>query len=246
VNIILFRPDESIDFIPGTDFRARHIIQTLRCAPGDTIRCGTIGGNRFSTRILSLDPDGIRLERVAGSETPPIEGVPLHLLIGHPRPLVLQRILKDVSSLGAASIGVFAGELTEKSYLSSSMWNDPERYLLEGASQGGLTTVPVLHKYYSIDQAVAEISAGTTILVADLPGGREDDHRIERLCDVPTVSGNSGLCIVVGPERGFSRRERAFLTPYATVSLGRTVLRTEAAVIAVSVLLTQLLRRNAG
>ncbi|THB67888.1 MAG: 16S rRNA (uracil(1498)-N(3))-methyltransferase, partial [Spirochaetaceae bacterium] len=148
MNRALFFPEEiSADFsvdLPPTDRRAMHIRKVLRAKPGDSLQIGIIDQGIGTARIAAVSGDGVCLVDVLVS-SPPEEPVPLVLLLGHPRPIVLRRIIKDATSAGLVRIHVTGTDLGEKSYLESALWSDAaqlQELLVLGAEQGGACRLP--------------------------------------------------------------------------------------------------------
>lgn len=165
--------------------------------------------------------------------------VSLRLVLGHPRPLVAKRLFKDLASLAVDRVSLFDSDLGERSYRQSSVWNNTRDYLLEGASQGGHTCLPVVDRYQSLAAAVSEThDHGSLRFAGDLA---DSDRRLSIAEMLQTIArqwegGESSLPILpvellVGSERGLSVRENevAQSNGFIPVSLGPTILRTEVA-----------------
>jgi RsmE family RNA methyltransferase len=239
VNLLLLDPDERE--LAASDARARHICDVLRLGPGDTLRAGVIGGALYTCTIRSVSSQRVSVDLSEPAEPPPV--APVELLLGHPRPIVLKRMLRDLASLGISTIRVSATALGEKSYLSSGIWEEPERYLREGAAQGGFTTLPRLVRHHTLTDALAALvsnpDARLVLHPADPPtvrtvGGVPMSPRVG---PVPQLSHALGalssfpVCVAVGSERGWTLAELDMLEQHGFVRahLGEAVLRTEVA-----------------
>lgn len=164
MNIILIHPDECARPLPRNDYRARHLLHTLRAQDGDTYKAGIVNGAMGEMLIERITDQGIQF-RFIPSETevaPPL--LPFALIIGHPRPLVTKRLVADLSSIGVAAIHFFIGENSEKSYLKSNIWRDGilKRMCIEGAEQSGTTAIPSLHHHASLAHALRAADAYDT------------------------------------------------------------------------------------
>ena len=246
MNIVLFRPDEDRTRLSSSDDRTLHIKKVLRARPGDEIRCGILGENLYRATVAEMDEEGISLQPIRGSEEASVQPVQLRLAIGHPRPLVLQRLFRDLSSLGIAGIDIFTGELSEKSYMKSSLWKNPERYLMDGAMQGGITHIPDLHTHENLEALIPGVSSSEILFIADTPGSLSDEVYTCTLMEAAEVMKERGCRsagIVIGPERGFSLHEREITKRFPRLVLGDTILRTEVAAGTAAVFLSQQLRR---
>jgi RsmE family RNA methyltransferase len=168
----------------------------------------------------------MRLEVDASEQPQPLP--PLELLLGHPRPIVLKRMLRDLATIGLKRIIVAPTDLGEKSYYSSNMWQRAESLMIEGASQGGTTLLPELVRAQSLEAAIDRLAAASTArLVLHPPAGQ----RRVVLQDALAERAVAPLSIAIGSERGWSERELQLLdaSGFDRVALGARVLRTETA-----------------
>ena len=185
MNRILFEEDEQTAYLPAADPRAEHIRSVLRAREGDEISIGIVNGVRGTARILDISEEGVRLE--CRFEEAVGELAPIHCILGHPRPIVLKRLLRDLTTIGLSGILVCGTELGEKSYLRSNLWvkEGVRPYLVAGAGQAGGTQIPVVEKYYSVASglkrlaelrtAASPAAAGPGTQTAG-PYGLEDRH----------------------------------------------------------------------
>jgi RsmE family RNA methyltransferase len=250
MNIVLFDSEELAGPLPPDDRRARHILDILGVKPGGRFRAGIVDGPAGTATLEAVDSErrlhlgfeaDTRDER--GSGAPGLH--PVRLLLGHPRPIVLRRMLRDLSTVGVEHIVVVRTELGEKSYLKSKLWqgNAVRQLLTEGAEQAGATQLPALERAWSLERAVETLARG-----------REGAQRIlfDNAAGAPgpgaaAVSGGAAettaRIIAVGSERGWTDAERETLARlgFRARMLGRRVLRTEtAAVAAVSICLSEM------
>jgi 16S rRNA U1498 N3-methylase RsmE len=276
MNIVLFDPEELMTepngaTLAAADRRARHILDVLRLGPGDSFRAGVVDGAGWTGRLVSVEADGgvrIELEPGAVAQTGGVDSGlastgaaarPLHpvrLLLGHPRPIVLRRLLRDLSTLGVEQLVVVRTELGEKSYLRSKLWqgDDVRRCLMEGAEQAGSTFLPRVEKAWLLADAIGQVVEGRETaprVVFDnlVPGGPSgasgapEDGAGDP--EPPGADADAGRIIAVGSERGWTDAERAVLADrgFRAAALGERVLRTEtAAVAAVALTLRELER----
>lgn len=142
--------------VSRNDYRGRHMRKILKLAQGDQFRTGVVNGPEGTGLVIAADPEGYELQ-VTLAATPALPLYPITLLLAHPRPIVLKRMLRDLTSAGLGKLIVFPGELGEGSYLESSLWHgDATRRLrIEGAMQGGSTMIPELLRLPRLEDAVA-------------------------------------------------------------------------------------------
>ncbi len=78
------------------------------------------------------------------------------VLLAHPRPSVMARLVRDLSTMGVGRIAVYVSHLSEKSYLKASLWNDIKGLALQGAMQSKyFNTLPCITTHYSLSDALA-------------------------------------------------------------------------------------------
>jgi 16S rRNA (uracil1498-N3)-methyltransferase len=272
MNLLLFEPSEDRTKLDVRDSRARHVVEILRASPGDLIRAGVAGGDRFFVRYLGRSGGIIRLEPLEqnhdGAEQTSVNPddrdrlFPVTVILGHPRPIVLKRILRDLCCIGVERVCVAGSDLGEKSYLESTLWknNQIRRYLLEGAAQAGSTLLTTVERYRTVSDVMGMLS-GNQLPPAAIPDGttgriRElwylDPEQPAPVSEDPvTGPGRSGvprrsgpsleIVVAIGPERGWSDAERAGFQEnrFTQVSLGDRILRTETAVSIAAVMMTR-------
>ena len=227
MNLLLFREGEWKKPLSASDKRVIHIKKILRASEGDSLEAGVIGGPLGTALIEEISENGsMHFSFQAESEPAPL--YPITLLVGTPRPPTARRLLKDLSTAGVERI-IFCGtDLGEKSYLTSSLWVKEEyrEAVLEGISQGKTTMVPEVMKFYSLYKAMETMNS--------------DNSDWDRLAldnvspDLPLKEYRPSAgrcCLAIGPERGWSDRERLMLRDkgFSVCSMGSRVLRTETA-----------------
>ncbi len=208
------------------DERARHIVQVLKSQMGDTLRVGKTDGLLGTATITAMIlPDEIALN-VQLDEQPPAP-LPLTLLLALPRPKMLGRLLRDVTSLGVKNIHLFHSDKVEKSY-----WQTPSlaadyvhNKLIEGLAQARDTTLPTIHQHRRfrdvIETVLPELLQTHNGVLAD---------PFSHGADITTST--CPLALVIGPEGGFTddERQRILNAGCQPLWLGSRILRVETAV----------------
>ncbi len=225
MNLILFQPEELNIPLPAGDPRIVHIRTILKAGPGDSLDAGIIGGSRGKAFIRETGEDGSCLFDFTPEGPSSLPG-PLTLIIGTPRPPTAKRLLRDLAASGVSRMLFTATDLGEKSYLTSHLWTK-EEYLeavLQGMSQGETTIMPAVEKYYSLYKCIDQLPDETDRLALD---NVTPDLPLKQYDPV-----HSRCCLAVGPERGWSDREREIFRErgFSICSMGERVLRTETAV----------------
>jgi RsmE family RNA methyltransferase len=162
------------------------------------------------------------------------------MAVGFPRPIQLRRLLRDLSNLGLEAVDLVGTDLGEKSYRDTKLLIDggARTALIEGAVQARDTAIPILLMYPSLEAWLAErpwekspFGRGAPLLIAP------DNVRPEgSLAHLPPQK--RPMVLAVGPERGWSDRERDLLEDagFLRLSLGKRALRTETACVAAAAL----------
>jgi len=242
VNLLPLEPGEL--FLASGDWRARHVRKVLRLGPGDEVRAGVVGGAVGTATITSRSSDGISLSFRPERDPAPLAAV--ELLLGHPRPIVLRRLLRDLSSIGPGRIVVVPTALGEQSYYRSNVWDDIRSPLVEGAAQGGSTLIPRVVREATLEEGIAAIGspAGARFVLhgeSTDPGSTRIPllQRLRALgpsapgATTPGPERSARVCVAVGSERGWVGGELAALRDagFVAASLGTRILRTETAAL---------------
>jgi RsmE family RNA methyltransferase len=225
MNIVLFEPGEWLLPLPAADVRASHLTGILKLEPGDRFAAGEVGGRVGSLRFRGTDDGAVVVDDPQWTEEPPRPSRVV-LLIGTPRPPTARRLLKDLTTLGAAELHFAATDLGDKSYLQSTLWKGEfATALREGAAQTRTTLLPRVERHQTLRRALAASSEAGQRVWFDEGGLPWDTHPVH------THSGSGTLWLALGPERGWSAAERTLLSAqgWTPAGLGPRTLRTETA-----------------
>ncbi len=241
MNIILAEAAEVVDRqLILTDYRAEHIVKVLRSEIGDRLRVGLVNGLRGYGIILAMQkkyPFSISLD-LDLSEAP--GALPLLVLIlALPRPIMLKRILSQVTALGVGTIHLINANRVEKSFWEAGLLQPQEyrAHLLHGLEQAVDTRMPVIRlhpkfKPFVEDFCPSLVGDYSNLLLAD-PAG---EHSL-----VDAVGDKNGrILLAVGPEGGWvdyevqKFREQGFLC----CSIGERILKVDTAIIALHASIT--------
>ena len=254
MNLILFDKEELNRELAYSDPRAVHMGRILKLDEGDEFLAGLIDGPKGRGRLLSRESRGWRIGFTPLGESPPLH--PLTLVLGCPRPPTARRILKDMCSMGLREIRVCSTDLNEDSYLGAKFWREGlwKAALRDGAMQGAATLLSGVKTAPTLQRVLDDLPRGPGIRRIAL----ECDSRVSppepRGADISAVgaagsvgeavrgagaAGEAGAAgfsgdeavLAVGPERGWSHRERGILAEhgFTPVRLGERILRTETA-----------------
>ena len=217
-----------------TDRRAEHIVKILRSEPGDRVRVGVIGGRRGYGTIDGMKkkyPFAVELQ--VDLTEPPGEPPPLDLILALPRPIMLKRILSQVTALGVGTIHLINANRVEKSFWEAGLLEPAEyrTHLLHGLEQAVDTRLPEIRLHPKFKPFIEDywpmVAGGYRHLLLADPAGPS------RLSEV--VNDNSGrLVLAVGPEGGWVdyELEKFKAQGFCCCTIGERILKVDTAVIA--------------
>jgi RsmE family RNA methyltransferase len=146
MNIILFEKDELKDgHVFLRDHRAKHIVKILHGNVGDSVRVGMIDGHVGTGKILRLESKyPFLVDLLVNVTEKPVSVPAIDLLLAMPRPIMLKRILSQVTALGVGKILIINANRVEKSFWEAGIL-DPVEYrphLIQGLEQAVDTRLP--------------------------------------------------------------------------------------------------------
>lgn len=246
MNIILVQEEEiQQNCVCFTDRRAEHIVKVLRADVGTKVKIGCVDGALGVGEILSITkkyPFKVELKIDLFEEQRPEP--PIDLIIALPRPIMLKRILSQVTALGVGKIYLINAKRVEKSFWGASIL-DPTEYrehLLQGLEQAVDTRVPTveIHDKFKpfVEDHLPKIIHSYSKRVCAHPTGDAT------LAD--TVSGKGGrILLAIGPEGGWVDYEVEKFSEqrFSCCTIGDRILKVDTAVIAVHSQITALRAR---
>lgn len=224
MNLVILLPDDRLEngHWQLADHRARHLRTQLGLKPGDSFRAGLLEGMIGTGTIL--DDDGHQLVLSFEAQSPPPPPLPLQLILALPRPKMLKRILRDLSSLGVQKVVLLNSWKVDKSY-----WQTPELHMdslsarmLEGLSQARATQMPqiIQHRAFRpfVEDELATFCQGTHRILAH-PGNFPAMPQALR----------TPVTLAIGPEGGWTDYEVQWFCQqgFACHSFGPRILRVE-------------------
>ena len=177
-----------------------HILNILKLQQGDNIRVGIINGKIGTGKILSTASGRVTIEIDCSIKAP--RHPEIQLILAMPRPKVLRRILKGISSTGIKSIYLINCLKVEKSYWQTPLLaqENVNKALISGLEQSVDTILPKIHlrRLFKpfVEDELSGIAQSTEKLIAH-PNAKNP-------CP---VSKKNSMTIVIGPEGGFSEYE---------------------------------------
>ena len=231
MNRILFEPSENRGGeVRLAGPRAHHVWAVLQAQPGDTVRAGEIGGDRYDEAQVVISTPSECILRL-GESSPPLLRAAWDLLLALPRPKCLRRLWPQLAALGPSRVYVTAAEKVEKAYWGSTFL-DPDvvrPMLLAGLMQAGDTILPDVGIHRRLKPLVEDVlparyPAGARLLAHPGPDGDRPS---------PAPDGSRPGILAVGPEGGWSDYELRMFEArgFLRVSFGERILRTDTAVV---------------
>ena len=238
MNIILFEEHELGHILPRRDERTIHLVKVLHKKAGDSFEAGILGGMRGTGWINKINLDGSILVTVQCNE-PSVPRLRLRIAVSFVRQIQMRRLLKDLSNIGASCIDFFGTDTMEKSYRDTKLLTDGGAHiaLVEGATQARDTQIPVISVFENLD-----------IWLNECPWEKSDSKRLPLLLAMDNINAEGSFfnitptsrpCVIaIGPERGWSDRERNLFEKagFLRLSMGERALRTETACVAAAAL----------
>ena len=227
MNLLLLQPEDYVapETVRICDRRHRHLVETLRVTPGQTVRAGLIDGPVGTARVVTHEPQSTVLS-VQLTDTPPAP-LPATLLLALPRPKVVRRLLQGVAAFGVKRLVLINTARVDKSYWQSP-YLSPEsihEQLLLGLEQARDTQLPTVLLRPRFRPFVED----------ELPALAGDSLRLVAHPDSagPCPANVPGaVTLAIGPEGGFIPFEIDLLAGqgFGPVHLGPRPLRVETAV----------------
>ena len=227
LNLLLLDQQVSRLHLDKKDPRSRHLEDVLKVKPGDCIDLAVQDGPKGKGRVSDAKDGSFTLE---------IEWLPLHepdcypisLVLGLARPQTCRKVLDQAASLGVRSFSFFGADKGEASYGQSTLWTSDEwkKKIEGGVAQAFASSIPTCSLFTNLDEALEQEKPGGGIAL--------DNYEASQPLSVVNRVKGKEYVLCIGPERGWSDRERKLLRRYhyELFHLGPRVLRVETAVVA--------------
>jgi 16S rRNA (uracil1498-N3)-methyltransferase len=217
------------DLAPGRELaldegQSRYLAAVMRLVAGDELLVFNGRGGEWRASVAALGKRRVTL-RIADQTRPQAIGPDLELVVALVKRARLETIVEKAAELGAARVRLV---VTERTNADHTRVERLQAIAIEAAEQTGRLDVPEIAGPVKLERLVADWDAGRGLLFCDVAG------------DAPPVlralqGRNSGPWgVLVGPEGGFSPKEREMLRslPYAVpATLGPRILRADTAAI---------------
>lgn len=247
MNIILIEAHElTANRVFLHDRRAKHIVKVLKSKVGDTLRIGIVNSDIGEARVESVQskfPFVVELNVTLESRQapPPV----LDLLLALPRPIMLKRILSQVTALGVGRICIVNAKRVEKSFWESGILSQEEYrpHLIHGLEQAVDTRLPDIqirrHLRSFVEEELPLIAKDYSHLLLAHPDGK-------KFLSSCMQNSHGRILYGVGPEGGWIADEvgRFVTAGMKMFSMGERILKVDTATVAIHSRITQELERR--
>ena len=208
-----------------TGRRHEHILKILKSKEGDQLSIGLINDKIGIGTIININKNYTDLDIALTDQAP--KPLNITLVLALPRPIVLNRILSSICSIGMKEIFLIHTQRVEKSYWASPVLkqaNMDNQFML-GLEQAGDTFMPVIHmkKHFNrfMENELAQIAEQKTAIVAH-PNGNQSF----------SINTKKPAILAIGPEGGFvpSEIEKFTSIGFKAVNFAQRILRVETAI----------------
>ena len=208
---------------------AAHLTRELRLREGDRCVLFNGDGHDYAARLLAVGKRDVRVLILSSAAVDNESPLSIVLLQGIARGEKMDLILQKATELGVAAVMPVSGERTEvrlegeRSDKRLAHWRS---VVASACEQSGRARLPAISTPATLAAAAQGLHGDGLRLVLDPQGG----HRLDGLQRPPACR----VWIAIGPEGGWSPRDRAILEAagFAGLRLGPRVLRTETAGLA--------------
>jgi 16S rRNA (uracil1498-N3)-methyltransferase len=211
----------------------RHLATVLRLKSGDVIRLADGAGREATATITLVTREGVHVDLVPLGIEATVSTAPLITLYqGLPKGEKLELILQKCTELGVGTIVPFMAERSiarlegEKREKRIARW---QKIALEAARQSGRETVPRV----DFKPDLRGVLQGDTSSLRLLLWEDERDQGLRSL--LASTARPDTISVIIGPEGGLTEAEAAMAMAagYRPATLGKRILRTETAGLAV-------------
>ncbi|MEW5688030.1 MAG: 16S rRNA (uracil(1498)-N(3))-methyltransferase [Pseudomonadota bacterium] len=202
--------------------QSRYLAAVMRLSVGDEVALFNGRDGEWRARLASVGKRVVSLE-AAEQVRPQWVGPDLDLVIALVKRARLETIVEKAAELGARRVRPV---ITERTNADHTRVDRLQAIAVEASEQTGRLDVPQVCEPVKLEKMLAGWEEGRRLLFCDEAG--------DALPALRAAAGEGPWAILIGPEGGFSPREREMLRalPYATpASLGPRILRADTAAI---------------
>jgi 16S rRNA (uracil1498-N3)-methyltransferase len=211
--------------LSGEEFE--HAKNVLRLSEGDEVILLDNSGKEYTAVIAQVEKKRMLLNVVREEVGQREADVDVCLLFGYLKNADKNEfIVQKAVELGVKKIGVFSSEYSS-AYMNANKLERLNKVSKEAAKQCLRATAPEIAYFDGLEKALAFADGYENKIFAC-------EFATESKCDLEKLSGSAAL--VIGSEAGFSRAEEELANEkgFASVTLGKRILRAETAAVALT------------
>ncbi|MCR9206351.1 MAG: RsmE family RNA methyltransferase [Halobacteriovoraceae bacterium] len=213
--------DKDQIFVVNQPSKVEHLLSHLKVKRGSSVKVAVQGMGLGDAEVIECTRSSVSLKT---NQFVTAAHQPYTLIVASSRPPTMKKVLEHGSSLGVGNFIFFSGELSEKSYLKSKIYekNSLEDLLTLGIEQAGcFSKLPQIQVVETIEQAM-ERAKGPKYLLS-LEG--------ENLFEAGALKSCEEITLAIGPERGWTSNEEKKLlsNKFTRIKISKSILRVEIA-----------------
>ncbi len=217
--------------VPLDRDQAHYLFGVMRLAVGTSVLLFNGRDGEWMASVVVVGKRGGEL--LVQTQTRPLQMPPdLWLLFAPIKKARTDFIVEKAAEMGAARIVPVQTEFTNAERIRQ---NRLQAHAVEAAEQCGGTFVPEVTGLQKLDRVLADWPTGRKLMFCD-------EEKVGRSSALTGILADGGWAILIGPEGGFSKRERTRLRGLEfaqSVSLGPRILRADTAAVAAMTLWQQ-------
>lgn len=209
------------------DQELHHLRTVCRCQCGDEIELVNGKGDLAVATISHLSKDKVTVKILSTKKQDPLP-FKITLALAFLKPSHLEYAIEKATEIGVSSFWLFPGDKSEKKEVSEQYLKRLHTIIQGATKQCGRLFAPELHIKPNLSSCNAQ---DLFLLFGDF--GEE----AKPLTQISNLTSN--VCLIIGPESGFSANERKILRSMkaTSISMHPYTLRAETAAVAGSLLL---------
>lgn len=223
-----FVPQDQIPNITGSD--VHQIKDVLRMKAGDKLELLDGSGKVYLAKIISLTNEKIITEIITTAQNTDQNKVAVTLAQCLPKAKKMDLIIQKCTELGVSKI---IPTLSERSIAKGEKLERWKKIAKEAAEQSGRSTIPEISNLIKFEDL---LKLRKDYDLALIPWELEKENSLKKVLSILPRA----LLIIIGPEGGFSQKEidQAKEAGFTSISLGKRILRTETAGMAILAMLS--------
>jgi len=225
-----FVKKEDIPVIRGED--AHHISKVLRLKAGNMLELLDGENNRYQARIEQVNKNEIICQIIKTEKIQFHPKVNITLAQCLPKQAKMDLIIQKATELGVHEIIPVASERSIAKADKQTRW---QKIATQASQQSGRSYIPGINKLMKFKEI---IKASANFDLALIPWELEQDKSLKSIiANQPNLPKK--ILVIIGPEGGFSHQEASAAknSNIIPVSLGKNILRTETAGLAILAML---------